>query len=209
MQHDVALKVTEALVDHLRPACARIEIAGSIRRLKPEVKDIEIICIPDLAPVKRPMLEFGKPVPRLFETQLDQLLDTMATDGAILRLKDGPRFKKLNLKYAGIVVDLFLNIAPSEWGVQKVIRTGPEDFSHWVVTQKKRGGALPNGYFVKHQVVWIESEIGKYDVPEDPNKALAVLTDSNHLSMPEEMDFLNFLNLGWIEPAERKARWTK
>jgi hypothetical protein len=30
----------------LHPYCDRINIAGSIRRKKPEVKDIEIVCIP-------------------------------------------------------------------------------------------------------------------------------------------------------------------
>ena len=74
---------------------------------------------------------------------------------------------------------------------------------------RKIGGCLPVGYFVKHQVVWIKSEIGKYDVPENQDKAIALLTETNHLSMPEEIDFLKFLELGWIEPKDRVARWTK
>lgn len=37
--HSIALAVLELL----RPHCIRIEIAGSIRREKPEVKDIEIV----------------------------------------------------------------------------------------------------------------------------------------------------------------------
>lgn len=34
----------------LRPYCDYIRIAGSIRRMKPEVKDIEIVCIPKTEP---------------------------------------------------------------------------------------------------------------------------------------------------------------
>jgi len=209
MKYSEALTVAMSLVEHLRPTCIRIEIGGSIRRLKEDVKDIELVVVPDLTPVPRARAEFGKPIPRLYNTWLDKVVDEMCKDGAIDLLKNGDRFKKLYLKYAGIKVDLFINIAPSHWGVQMVLRTGPEDFSHWVVTQRKDKGALPNGYFVKHQVVWIESEITKFKVPEDPGKAIALLTDSNHLQMPEEIDFLKFLDLGWIEPKDRVARWKR
>lgn len=210
MKHDVAVKVAEALVEHLRPACERIEVKGSVSRLKPEVKDIEILVVPDLSKVARAPLVFGQPVPRLYATKLDQVLDEMVKDNAIRLDADGSRMKKLYLKYAGIAVDLFICIPPSDWGVSAVIRTGPADFSHWCVTHKSKGGALPDGYFVKHQVVWIESEISKQEVGENPDKAIAVWAeDGNHLSMPEEVDFLNFLGLGWIEPKERVARWTR
>jgi DNA polymerase/3'-5' exonuclease PolX len=209
MKHDVALKAAEALVKHLRPACVRIEIAGSIRREKPEVKDIEILAVPDLTPVARVKPEFGKPIPPVHKTLLDKLVTEMENEGDIRLEANGDRLKKLYLNYAGIKVDLFISIPPSEWGVQMVIRTGPSDFSHWCVTRRNNGGALLNSYFVKHQVVWIENEITKHEVPEDPNKSVAVLSEQNHLSMPEESDFLKFLDLEWIEPRERVARWTR
>jgi len=41
-----ARKLAEQMVERLRPACDKIEIAGSVRRGKPEVKDIEIVCLP-------------------------------------------------------------------------------------------------------------------------------------------------------------------
>lgn len=209
MQHSAALKVAESLVEHFRPACERIEIAGSLRRLKPEVKDIELVIIPDLSPVPRARPEFGKPIPKLYKTLLDKLVDEMKECGDILLEANGDRYKKVLLNYAGIKVDMFINLAPSHWGVQMVLRTGSEDFSHWVVTQRKYGGVLPDGYFVKHQVVWIRDEIKKFEVPDDPNKAIALLTDKNNLPMPAEIDFFNFLELGWIEPRDRVARWRK
>jgi len=209
MKHDVAFKVAEALMEHLRPACTRIEIKGSIARLKDEPGDIEILAAPDITPVPRSRPEFGKPIPRSYNTMLDKMVDEMRKDGAIEVFADGDRQKKFWLNYAGIKVDLFINIPPSNWGVQAVIRTGPKEFGHWCVTNRKRGGALPDGHFVKHQVVWIESEIGRHEVPENQDKAVPLLTPTNHLSMPEEIDFLKFLGLGWIEPKDRVARWTK
>jgi len=206
MKHNDAFKVAEALVEQLRPVCERIEIKGGLSRFKPDVHDIEILVVPDLTPVQRPMLEFGKPIPRAYNTQLDKFVDEMRKDGVIRVEADGDRYKRFSLNAVGIKVDLFINIPPSDWGVQAVIRTGPKDFSHWIVCNRPRG-PLPKGHFVKHQVVWVESEIKKHEVPENPDKAIALLTDTNHLCMPEEIDFLNFLELGWIEPKDRVAKW--
>lgn len=209
MNHSEALNVAKALVGYLESACRRIEIAGSVRRGKADVKDIELVCIPDLTPPPAPRAEFGKPIPPAYKTKLDELVGRMFQAGDIRIEANGDRYKKLYLKYAGIKVDLFVLIPPSEWGVQMVIRTGPSDFSHWCVTSRKFGGALPDGYFVKHGVVWLAENIEKKDVPDDPAKAAKLLTDANHLHMPEEVGFLNFLGLGWIEPGERIARWKK
>jgi len=209
MKYDVALKTAEALVGHLQSACVRIEIAGSIRREKPEVKDIEIVAIPDSSlVVPRAKLEFGKPIPPVHKTMLDRMIAEMQDEDAITIEKNGDRLKQFYLKYAGINVDLFINIPPSHWGIQMVIRTGSKDFSHWCVTEKRLGGALPNGHFVKHQVLWVKSDgFDKYQVPDVPKESIGLLTSGNHLSMPEEIDFLKFLELGWIEPKERVARW--
>lgn len=209
MKYAEALTIAEDLVEHLRPACKRIEIKGSISRLKDEPGDIEILAVPDPSPVPRAKLEFGKPIPRNYNTLLDKMVDGMKKDGKIDLYADGDRQKKFWIVEAGIKVDLFICIPPSDWGVQAVIRTGPKEFGHWCVTNCKYGGVLPDEYFVKHQVVWIKSEIGKSDIPENQDKAIALLTKTNHLSMPEEIDFLNLLGLGWIEPKDRVAKWTK
>ena len=46
MIYEQALEIAEKTKALLAPHCERIEIAGSIRRLKPFVKDIEIVAIP-------------------------------------------------------------------------------------------------------------------------------------------------------------------
>jgi DNA polymerase/3'-5' exonuclease PolX len=204
-----ALPVAQALLDHFEPACREIKIAGSLRRGKAEVKDIELVCVPNDTPPEKPKLEFGKPIPPAHKTMLDELVHGMAQAGDVQMELNGDRLKRMYLKYAGIKCELFINVPPSEWGVQFLIRTGPSDFSHWCVTSRKFGGALPDGYFVKHQVVWIADEISKQDMPPKAEDAVALLTDTNHLSMPEEVDFLNFLELGWLEPGERRAKWKR
>jgi len=41
-----AQKTAEAIMDTLRPYCKKIEVAGSIRRQRPWVHDIDIVLIP-------------------------------------------------------------------------------------------------------------------------------------------------------------------
>ncbi len=207
MKYPDALAIGQWMVEKLRPACERIEIAGSVRRRKREVKDIEIVAVPDLHP-PRPV--FGQR--KIFKTRLDEVLNCLFEEKHIGLEMNGDKYKKLNVYRPGdwnpaIQIDLFLVTPPSQWGVTYAIRTGPaaleNNFSKWIVTQRHKGGCLPDGYFVKHNVVWIESQISEEGVPRDPAKAVTVMTDSNYLPMPEEMDFLNFLGLGWLEPGNR------
>ena len=196
MKHADALTIAQGLVECLRPACTRIEIAGSIRRGKAEVKDIEIVAIPDLTPVPRPRAEFGKPIPKVHKTKLDAILDEMVSERLICFEKNGDKHKKFDFQNH-IYCDLFLVTPPAEWGVQMVIRTGPADFSHWIVTRQRSGGAMLNTHRVQDGAVWLGATEEKNPDP------------STKLSMPEEMDFFRFLGLGWIEPGAREARWKR
>jgi len=197
MRHADALMVAEGFVERLRPVCTRIEIKGSLCRLKAEVKDIDILAIPDLSPLPRPRAEFGKPIPKVYKTALDKLLEEMAAEEVMVFKKGGDRYKQLWLKHAGIAVELWLVLPPAQWGVQAVIRTGPAEFGHWMVTRKSKGGALPDQFIVADGVVGervfsLKGEVRRGEIP-----------------MPEEIDFLSFCDLNWIEPKDRVARWKK
>jgi DNA polymerase/3'-5' exonuclease PolX len=196
MRHDSALKVAESLVEYFRPACARIEIKGSLARCKPEVKDIDLLVIPDLTPLPRPRLEFGKPAPAVYKTALDKMIADMVADGAIQMTKTGERSKTFLVKYAGIICEIYTVLPPATWGVRSVIRTGPADFSHWIVTHHRRGGAMPDGFRVQDGAVW------EGDQEQD-------ITGKTPLGFDEERDFLDWLQLGWIEPGFRVAGWRR
>ena len=49
MKYTIALETAKWLVKRLGPYTRRIEIAGSLRRQKAYVGDIEIVCIPRIA----------------------------------------------------------------------------------------------------------------------------------------------------------------
>jgi DNA polymerase/3'-5' exonuclease PolX len=84
-----------------------------------------------------------------------------------------------------IKLDLFIVLPPAQWGVLFAIRTGPADFSHWIVTKRSAGGRLPSNCRVR------DGQVFRNGLP---------------LPMPEEADFLRLLELEGLAPAEREAR---
>ena len=106
MKIDEAKKIADKYVEILKPYCLRIEIAGSIRREKPEVKDIEIVAIPG-------NLEgFAREVNKL------------------QKVKGEPTGKYTQrILPEGIRLDLFI-ANEKNWGLIFAIRTGSVDFSH-------------------------------------------------------------------------------
>jgi DNA polymerase/3'-5' exonuclease PolX len=191
MEYDKALPIAEHVVDLLQPGCKRIEIAGGLRRLKPDPHDIEIVAIPDLRP---PRLTFFPVYPTILDAIIASLARGDEDDFLTHLILNGPMMKQFAISQDGgqhwpIKVDLFLVKPPSDWGVLYLIRTGPSDFSHWIVTQKLHGGGLPNGYRV---------EDGR------------ILSTSNeNIPCPEEIDFLKFCGLAWIEPSRRHPMWQR
>jgi DNA polymerase/3'-5' exonuclease PolX len=119
MNLNQATIIAERVRDELAPHCdkGRCVIAGSIRRRKPEVKDVEIVCIPRQNPID------------LFGGQ------TMACQGFCDAVNVWPAVKGSPLgRYTqrvlpdGIKLDIFI-ARPETWGLTLAIRTGPREFS--------------------------------------------------------------------------------
>lgn len=127
---DEALKIAYRLQSKLMESCEITHIAGSCRRLKTEVKDIEICCLPKIevsfytenatelfpqvvGPVSRPCKEFTAAVLQL---------------GKPLNGSPSGRYMKILLA-EGINLDLFI---PQDFDYyrQLAIRTGPADYSY-------------------------------------------------------------------------------
>lgn len=180
--------IAQSLVVAMSPACMRVEIAGSLRRRKATVHDVEIVAMPRLERDLFGDLVVDGP------TELDSILARLVRQD-VLACGDkwGSRYKNFRVSVPDrprIKLDLFVVLPPAQWGVLFAIRTGPAGFSQWIVTQRLAGGALPSHCRVLDGAVR-EGLIG----------------EGNIIPMPEELDFLAFLGLGWIEPAEREAQW--
>jgi DNA polymerase (family 10) len=169
-----ARHLAEDMVSLLRPKCDRIEIAGSIRREKPSIGDVEIVMIPRLHTAFN---LFGDSI---VKRETDDITAALLVDGFTL-LKNGDHFKQARLQGGSVVFDLFLT-TPEQWGMIFTIRTGSADFSHRLVTQRNKGGLLPSYMHVKGGLLWAGDKV---------------------IPTPEERDVFNAIGLPWIEPSER------
>ena len=95
-----ASKVAANLLRTLAPACHRIEIAGSIRRGKPEVKDVELVAIPKGLRVDL----FGEPMVD-DRTELDVIVAGLLEDGLLemrTPVRMGRRYQSLRTVRTGL-----------------------------------------------------------------------------------------------------------
>ena len=147
MELEKAKAIARDLVNYLTPGINRIIIAGSIRRQKPQVGDIELLVIPRA-------------------NYLDKILDDLMMQGILaMRLnKRGYRVygskNKLMLHVpSGIGVDIFSTDEVC-WPVALVVRTGGEKTNKRIATTALRRGyrfhaygsgfSTPQGYIVCH-----------------------------------------------------------
>lgn len=151
LSREKALKLAQEVIARFRPACQRIEIAGSLRREKPDVGDIEIVCIPnwnvDLYGEKWPDVE--------------RITNILFASGFQV-FKSGDHYKQFTI--GPCMVDLFIT-TPECWGVIFAIRTGPADFSRRLVTPKFHGGFMPGNMRIQNGRVLRSGEL--LDTPEE------------------------------------------
>jgi DNA polymerase/3'-5' exonuclease PolX len=176
MSYPFAKGMAFRMLELLSPVCSRIEIAGSLRRHKETIGDIEIVLIPT------PTLDlFGGEGFGAY--QVSEVLDQA---GYILE-KNGDYFKQAHLPIIGnptgmtLNYDIFLT-TPEKWGVIFTIRTGSAEFSHRLVTPRNQGGLLPSYLKVKDGRIWNGCEA---------------------METPEEKDVFEACKLEWIAPRDR------
>jgi len=144
MEYQKALNIALNVVELLKPHCERIEIAGSIRRQKPEVKDIEVVVIP------KPY-ETG-----LFESGIATVVSRWEKVKGELPCKYTQRILP-----EGIKLDLFF-AERGNWGLIYAIRTGSAEYSHKVLATEwvRRGYKSEDGYLTSNgkQIMVLEEQ---------------------------------------------------
>lgn len=183
MRYERYLTIARNLVAELAPACVQIEIAGGLRRHKPDPHDIELVAIPRMVPLATTL--FGE-VQEDYSL-LDEALIKMCDAGQLLPgSKSGPRFKQFLVPPGNVFLDLFIVRPPAQWGYLLALRTGPAHYSKWLVTRRNAGGALPLDLTAKNGALWRNGEL---------------------VETPDEATFFNALGIEMPAPRERSPRW--
>lgn len=126
------------LIGHLNGVCQRAEIAGSLRRGREMVSDIEIVCIPNEAQ-------------DLFGNSSYLWGDVRDALAMFKMIKGGDHYQQYDLGICN--ADIFVT-SREQWGVIFTIRTGSAAFSRRLVTPASYGGYMPDGMYIDGGLLW-------------------------------------------------------
>ena len=118
MELQEAQKLANHIVELISPFCERITVAGSIRRQKSQVRDVDIVLIP------KPLL--WSRIISMLQTKMDAKV-----------LKCGEKVAQLTIN--GINLDLYAT-TPKQWEALLLIRTGPAEHNIKMSIQAQKKG---------------------------------------------------------------------
>jgi len=173
-----AINIANRFKEVLKPHCSKIAVAGSVRRMKPSVGDIELVVVPN-----EPLC----------------LNEVFPKDYPGIK-KKGDKMKQFFYPQSGIQIDLYITDI-TQFGRILAIRTGSSVFSHMVLAvQWNRLGwcGTPDGLRRKKECIKKGSTWRlKEEYQEKPTLPPAFET---------EEAFFSFLKLEWTPPNKRS--WT-
>lgn len=140
---EAAMEVAGFMMEWLTPSCERVEIAGSLRRGKPQVSDVEILYESKVETRQAPGDMFAMEEVPLAEDSLQLMLD----EGILTKRPNknggtnwGGRNKLAVHAKSGIPVDLFRVLPGYYWANALVCRTGPSDLNVRICTEARKRG---------------------------------------------------------------------
>lgn len=179
----LGMTIANGLMDFMRPHCEDgfLTFAGSLRRGKTEVGDVEILYVPKFGDIKKPGEMFCSRG-NLADDFLNQLLG--------VKLEKRPNVNggfswgnenKLALhKATRMPLDLFAT-TKERWWVSLVIRTGPKEFNISLIQNARKRGLQLHAYGV-----FTELDSGAAIYPKS------------------EREVLELAGMPWIEPKDRR-----
>lgn len=177
-----AEKAAAEIMEILGPVCKKWIIAGSIRRKKPMVSDVEILYIPEIANVI--------PEGEMFKTKMSSIEAAIEylKMGGLLKLRpnknddtcDGEKTKLMIHVPTGVAVDFFAT-TEKRWWNSLVAKTGGLDSN-----MRISNAALKKGYS------WATSTAGFQN-----------LADNSIVAVHSEEEVFDFVRLPYLQPTDR------
>lgn len=176
-----ALAVAAELVQQLRPCAERIEVAGSLRRGKAEVGDVELLFVPKKAGKRDELFReyYDAADAALFRWSLEGVLSKRPSKVGVFTW--GPENKLAVHVASGIPVDFFSTDSLRWWNAL-VVRTGGKQNNLLITTTAQRQG-------------WTFEAYGAgFHKLSDP---------AERHDTTSERDVFEFIGLKYLEPEDR------
>lgn len=190
----IAVNIWEAM----RPYCDIVKVAGSIRREKPEVKDVEIVALPQMIMGKD---LFGEDTEKVRSMDFKNIILGL---GEVVKGKVDGKYMQIHMAQLGINVDLFM---PDDFDFfrQFCIRTGSADW----VSRFVAGGWRNLGWCGSDAGLRLQSECVSKTSETDGKKSWHCITAKKDQTLPpcwkSEQEFFDWLKLKYIEPKYRNV----
>lgn len=175
----LAQKIAEEVKRHISSAMDRVEIAGSIRRRKPVVGDVELVGI---SSSRERLIRLLGDVGMLIKPGVPGVIPWSP--------KPTARYIRVRLK-EGMNLDLFL-ATPENWGGLFLMRTG---------SGADENGNSYNGFTPGVFKRWKQMSGGGR-----MSDVMPTMPTGEQLWVPEEQDFFDLLEMNFVPPEERISK---
>lgn len=176
-------RIAHKVRDELAPWCEQIEIAGSIRRRRPDVGDIDLVLLPKNQASKQRILD-------RCALKCQPVKSGEQYSVFNLTLRPGEQPVQLDLWFAhcgevapGDLLDSPRETAPGNFGVLLLARTGSAMFNVWLAQQARARGL----HFNPHRGI-----------------QRTAARDSRVIAATDEAEIFTSLGLAWIPPEKRE-----
>lgn len=193
MELNHATQIAKRIVEILSPHCEKLQIAGSIRRHRKEVKDIEIVCLPKKEKVQVDLFGGSKQI-----TSTDFLNAIMFITAKTVKGNVDGRYMQIICKYGpAATLDLFMP-QPHDYYRQLAIRTGSAEYSRFTIANawtKKGWVGTSEGLRLRGDCTLM----GDQWACINKNATLPPVWQS-------EEEFFEWIGVPWVHPKQREIK---
>lgn len=186
MKLSEAQKVAEGVARLFEPFCDRIEIAGSIRRQRPECNDVDLVVIPRV----REQRDLLGNIERRENLLLGSLVDYVSSNREWVKwtasrpMQEMGPVPKADAKYFSITgrhaqIDFFV-ATETTWATTLLTRTGSKEHNVWIAQR----AIAKRAKFLANEGLWLH--------------------DRGVVHPKDETEFYELLGLSWIDPKVRE-----